>query len=296
MRIIRKLFLCLISIFFIWLGIYVFNQTTDGFSIRQMTSSLPPYPQYQVNLSESLKERIQVLLHQNFHYIGKGCQFYVFESEDGQYVIKFLKHKHLRPFTWLKEIPMPKRWQQAAAEKIARRQERVERLFTSCKLAFERMSEETGLLYIHLNREPVLEKVVTLIDKIGCRHRIDIDNYEFVIQQKALTVKEVFSQESKEEVEKRIKQLAALVVARCEKGIGDRDRSFVQNVAFSTDKKNALFVDIGQFYEDVSLKNQDLLQKEVMRRLGNLRYWMQKKIPELVHCMAGIEDRKVIAE
>jgi hypothetical protein len=271
-----------IAILIVWLGIYAYNQVTDGFSIRQMTSSLPSCPQFEVSLSTEKKAELQVLLDQKFYYLGKGCQFYVFESEDGKFVIKFLKHKHLRPFTWLNSIPMPEKWRAMSNAKIARRQERVERLFSSCKLAYEKMPHETGLLFIHLNRTPTLEKTINLFDKMGCKHAIDVDSYEYVIQYKAVTVKNVFSSVQEKDISARVAQLVNLVLARCEKGIGDRDRSFVQNVAFAAEDDRAIFVDIGQFYEEPLLMQKEEQQKDLNRRLNNLHYWTGQHFPHLV--------------
>ena len=265
-----------------WLGIYVYNQVTDGFSLQQMTSSLPPCPQYEVSLEKEKREKLQDLFDQKFRYIGKGCQFYVFESEDGQFVIKFLKHKHLRPFTWLSYIPMPQKWRDLSNEKIARRKVRVERLFTSCKLAYEKMPEETGLLFIHLNRTPALEKTITLIDKIGCKHTVKIDEYEYVVQKKAIAVRQVFSELQGPEVTKKVEQLVDLVLARCKKGICDRDRSFVQNVAFSAQEDRAIFVDIGQFYEDPSILQKEEQVLDLKKRLNNLHYWTEKHFPDFL--------------
>ena len=37
---------------------------------------------------------------QEFTYLGKGCQVYVFESKDKKYVIKFLRHHKYKPPFW----------------------------------------------------------------------------------------------------------------------------------------------------------------------------------------------------
>lgn len=281
MKILRKLFLLSAALLLIWGAIYSYNQITDGFNIRQMSSSLPPFPEFEVSLSEEKKEMLRTCLSQPFRYIGKGCQFYAFESEDGKYVLKFLKHKHLRPFTWLNSVPMPRKLRELSDAKIARRQERVRNLFSSCKLAYEEMSEETGLLYIHLNRVPALDKEVELIDKIGLKHRIAVDKHEYVIQKKAIPVKEAFARaESEEELRALVEQLINVVVARCEKGIADRDRSFVQNVAFSAYEPKALFIDTGQFYKDSGMLSEEELKRDLKKRLGNLRYWTERHFPQ----------------
>lgn len=281
MRFIRKLFFCSLFVLLSWLGIYAYNQVTDGFSIRQMTSSLPAAPQFEVALSPEKKACLQAMLDQPFRYIGKGCQFYVFASADDKWVIKFLKHKHLRPFTWLNSLPMPQKLRIISEAKIERRQLRVQRLFSSCKLAYEKMPEETGLLFIHLNRTPALEKQIVLVDKLGCKHLVEMDDYEYVIQKKAIPVRDVFTHLEENEVLGKVQLLVDLVLSRCQKGICDRDRSFVQNVAFCPDEERALFIDIGQFYEDPVILQEEAQAADLMKRLGNLRFWTERHFPKL---------------
>lgn len=269
-----------------WGAIYTYNRVTDGFSVRQMTSSLPTCPQFQVELTEAKKNIIQKQLSQPFHYIGKGCQFYAFESEDGKYVLKFLKHKHLRPFTWLNSIPMPGRLRERSNAKIAHRRVRVENLFSSCKLAYEEMADETGLLFIHLNRVPALEMEICLIDKLGLKHRISLDQYEYVVQKKGVTVKEAFAAvQSEEQLRNLVAQLMQIVIARCEKGIADRDRSFVQNVAFYPKENRAFFIDTGQFYKCADVLDKEVRAQDLQKRIANLRYWMERYFPEHLHTL-----------
>ncbi len=269
-------------------AVYFYNELTDGFSVRQMSSTLPYNVLFEVGpLPVQEKTKLTTILDQPFHYIGKGCQFYAFESEDGQYVIKFLKQKHLKLWTELNQIPMPKSLRDKADAKIVRRKNRVANLFSSCKLAYEEMAEESGLLFIHLNRTAVFNHRVTLIDNLGLKHHVPVDKYEFVIQKKAVRAADALAQIAKcddmQALEQRVTQLVELVKMRCEKGIRDRDRSFVQNVAFMPD--HALFIDIGQFYKDPTILLEEEQQKEVAHRLANLRYWVEERHPEMLESL-----------
>ncbi len=287
MRLIRKLFLLVALLLLGWGGFYYYNQITDGFSLHQISSSLPPYPQFEVPLEEDQKREMQNFLSQPFRYLGKGAQFYAFESADGKYVLKFLKHKHLRPFTRLNSVPLPRKLREICDAKIERRKKRVENLFASCKLAYEEICEETGLLYIHLNRTPSLESKVVLIDKIGRKHRIDLDQHEFMVQMRAISVKEAFAAvTSNEQVHELIEQLIDVVSKRCEKGIADRDRAFVQNVAFCISEPRALFIDTGQFYKETEM----CTEGELKKRLGGLRHWTECNFPEFVPVVENYLD------
>ncbi len=284
MRFVRKGFLLIVVAVLIYFSIFTFEKVTDGFTLYQIHSSLPPAPQFEVILTEEKKGELQSCLDQTFYYIGKGCQFYVFESQDGECVLKFFKHKHLRPLSWLLKIPMPQRWRSLCLAKIERREKRVVDLFTSCKLAYEKMPEESGLLFIHLNRSVALEKKVVLVDKLGCAHAIPIDQYEFVMQKKAIPLKKFFPHIGREELPKRVEQLKRLILARCMVGICDDDPAFVQNVAFLPTEERAIYVDIGRFYEKKSMMEEQEQIADLSHRLGEVQQWT------LLHCNNLTED------
>lgn len=287
---IKKLSLFFAALLLMWGVIFCYNRFTDGFSLREITSSLSqqlPSPLF----TPEQKESLATILHQPFHYIGKGCQFYAFESEDGRYVLKFFKQKHLRSLTWLRTFPMPAYFQKSCEEKIAKREERVRKLFSSCQLAFERLSEETGILFLHLNRLPFLDLSLMITDKIGLKHMIQLDDYEFVLQKKAVCLEKAFEGLSDEQVRQKVRLLVELVAKRCEKGIADHDRSFAQNVAFCAFEERAVFIDIGQFYLEETIKKPEEKQKELQRRLGNLRFWTARYYPALV----SVVDKEIEA-
>ena len=289
MRILKNVVLVTLTIALISVGVYFYSNLTDGFSSRKLLSKLPYNPCFEVEaLNPVEKARLSNILDQPFYYIGKGCQFYVFGSKDDKYVIKFLKQKHLRLHTELNNVPMPKFLRTKANAKIARRIKRVNNLFLSCKLAYEELAEESGLEFIHLNHTPVFNKRVILFDKRGAKNAINIDNYEFIIQKKALVAKKVFAQLTNDELEDHVNQLIDLVNKRCIKGIGDRDRAFLQNVAFSQDGLHAMFTDIGQFYKDRSVSLEEQKQEDIQKRLGNLRDWVANNNPDLLDHLDAI--------
>lgn len=266
------------AILLCWLGLVSYDRLTDGFSLGQIRSTLDPCPQFDIELDLKKKEQLVKLLDQKFHYLGKGCEFYAFESEDGLYVIKFFKHKHLRSLAWLRSIWMPKRWRSICDELIAKRRARVERLLASCYLAYEKMQEETALLFLHLNRVAALETTVTIQDKLGRTYRLVIDEYEFCIQRKGQLALQLFTQLPPEEISDKVEQLKQLVLKRCNKGICDGDRAFIQNVAFG--EQGPFFTDIGQFYESSSISQEAQSQEDVKRRLANFESWLYDHCPE----------------
>lgn len=279
MKFIRKLFLSLGVILLLGAVLSAYNRLTDGFNMHQIESSLPFYPEFELPALSPL-ENMEVLkiLDQPFHYLGKGCQFYVFESDDGQYVIKFLKQKHVRSFEWLRKLPASKKYKQRFEDKIQRRQARLKTLFSSCMLAYHEMRDETGLVFLRLNRKQGLNKEITIHDKLGMKHKVDLDNHEFILQKKCSPLEDIFKGCTVEEMTAKIHQLIDLVNARCQKGIKDRDRAFVQNIGFCLSENRPLFIDIGQFCKDNDISDQ--ASQDIEHRLKELSLWMENKFPE----------------
>ena len=76
----------------------LYYAVTDGFTIENITSSLPFDESLETRpLNEEEKTLVDLILDQKFTYLGKGCQSYVFLSEDQQYVLKFFKYQRYKP-------------------------------------------------------------------------------------------------------------------------------------------------------------------------------------------------------
>src|ERR1700704_4131205 len=89
---------------FLFLAIYgagrLYYQVTGGFTEGNIFYDLPFDPRFEMKSKETVN--LDFLLSKKFHYLGKGCQSYVFEREGGEYVIKFFKYQRFRPQEWLK--------------------------------------------------------------------------------------------------------------------------------------------------------------------------------------------------
>ncbi len=262
-----------------------YTKVMQGFSLQEIRSSIPlDYAPLELSLER--EEEIKQALAQPYRYLAKGCQFYVFESSDGKYIIKFLKYKHLRkePFVALTCLPLPDIWRGACMTKIACRQQRLDKLFSSIKIAYDDLPMETGLLFYHFNRSPFLQGKLEIRDPLGLRYKIDLDAYDYLIQKKANSVKSCFenSDNRPDEIRKRIGQLIEIVEVQCSKGIINTDRAFVQNVGFSPDETRALLIDIGQFVKEEGIKDEKSIAEERGRRLRSLRGWMERHFPHLL--------------
>lgn len=278
-----KVFYFFIGLLLMWGGFSLYNDMTDGFSVREISSN-PRLDGEGDIISIIDRETRDQIFSQTFRYMGKGCQFYAFESEDRKYVMKFFKQKHLRDLCWLNEIPFPHFLKHYVDKKVSSRKKRIQNLFTSCKIAITELALETGIVYLHLDHTNENHRLI-LYDKAGFKHKIDLSHCEFLIQKKgkslAKTFEELLQEHNPQNIQNKIHQLANLIILRCEKGIRDKDPAFVQNVAFYQGADGAIFIDVGQFIKDESIKTDQEKKKDQRNRLNEFRSWSIKNYPEL---------------
>lgn len=198
----------------------------------------------------------QVLLNQPFRYLAKGRQCFAFVSEDGKTVIKFLNYDR---FSFTK-----------------RRRDRFQTTLSSLQLAWEFLREETGLLYLHLQRGGALPSI-ELIDRGHRRHRIDLNQVVFVLQKRATPIQEEFERRG---IEPSIDALLSIVRKRCEQGITDDDYDLWINFGFVEDR--LILFDPGRLSLSDALKTPEGIAKEIRIATKRLRKWLLAKHPEEV--------------
>lgn len=278
----RVLFKILSAVLIIALLQCFCHKKTGGFAVEKISSSLTPRQEWEtLPLSPQEKATISSLLQQKFTYLGKGAQAYVFESEDKKHVLKFFRHSHMRPPFWIDYLPSSEIYKK---RKRARAEGKLHKDFLSYKLAFEELREETGLLFIHLNKtQNLLNQKITFYDKIGIIHQVDADSMEFVLQKKASliypTIEEWMKQGEYTQAKAALSSLLSLLKARCEKGIWDKDPDL--NTNFGLVGARAIQIDIGRFRRDDAQKNPTVYKRDILRVTDNLRQWLGERSPEL---------------
>lgn len=268
---------------------------TDGFALHKICSELSFHPEWEV---ESHPESLGNILDQPYRYLAKGAQSYVFASEDGQYVIKFFRIYHMEPPRFLTHLHWPLCVQGYRLSKIIQKQEELNRDFTSYKIAYDHLKEETGLLFLHLNKTETLKKSLTLIDKLGIAYQIDLDQMEFLVQKRAKIAYPALAQITEEQGidagKAALTRLVSLLALRIEKNIKDKDPDLNTNFGFINTQ--AVQIDVGRFRIDPSTPPLSPLEKrdEVIRITDNLDQWLRVQYPELsthlqqeIRCLAS---------
>lgn len=284
----KRLFirLCLVAVAvaaFYGLGRLYF-QLTGGFTIGNITSDFAYHPEWETrSLSTVEHSQLSYALDQPYHYLGKGCQAYVFASQDGQYVVKFFKYQRYRLQPWLKNFPPLPAIVQYRQEKSAKKEEKLSRFVSSWKVAFEHLKDETGLLYVHLNKTHDLNKKLVIYDKIGMQHIVDLDQMEFCVQRKAdmlcptlLKFKENGDLQGAQEL---LSSLLNLILSEYQRGLADNDHALMQNTGVAAGKP--IHIDVGQFVIDERVKEVSFYQQELFTKTYKFKLWLKEAYPEL---------------
>ncbi len=244
------------------------KKQTGCFTIARISSDLPFHPEWVVEDPD--ESQIKQTLSQPYSFLGKGAQSFAFASEDGKTVIKFFRHHHLK------------------------KNSKLAKDFGSYKLAYERLRNETGLLYLHLNKTSHLNQILDLVDKIGIHHKIDLDQYEFLVQKRATPAYPALQQwidEGKtEEAKQALTALVHLLRERSRKGIHDKDPDLNTNFGFIG--TTPIQFDIGRF----KLRQTPPDNNELIRITDNLQQWLRIRSPELdehLRRLQHAEQRKI---
>lgn len=260
------------------------HSLTDGFSYASISSDLPDNPNWNVVCTEEDLKEAEMALNQPYRYLESGSQSYVFVSRDENYVLKFFKHKRWRLHPILDHLPLPPSLHKKRERWKEKKKETVNATFDSCIASYSEFKNETGVLFVRLNKHLPFDHILTVKDRIGFKHRIQLTDVEFVIQKKAIpTDKYLLSLKEKgmlKKAEKSLDDLIAFTIKRAEKGYSDKDPHLIRNFGFIDDQ--AIEIDIGGFHRDPKKDLTYFYSHEMVKIKGKLIPWLEKNYPELL--------------
>lgn len=269
------------------------HKQTSGFSLSKI---IPRHQLCGKGLEGLQLSEVESILSQPFYFLGRGGQCYVFESEDKTVVIKFFKQHHMQFLNWLENIklfgPLD-----AFRNKILHKHHHQSEsfFFQSCQLAYEKLKEHTGMIYLHLNRTDCFKQKLLIVDKLGIKHHLDPNEINFALQKKAVLSHRKFRKlirESNIETAKRcIDSILDLITERCKQGIKDRDPNFRTNIGFLGEE--AIEIDIGSYQYDEQLSFD--YGKEVIDQTQKFRKWLERRNKELANYLKEkLENTEVL--
>ena len=260
------------------------HKQTRGFNLLKIASESPKAEISEIDTWPfERKQALEASLNQRFFFLDSGGQSYAFLSQDGKTIIKFFKQHHLRNWKRLNALPLPKvlhKWKRT----ILKKNRHQSPLFLeSCKIAYQDFSERTGLIYLHLNQTTCFKKKIEIVDRLGIVHYVDLDTTDFALQKKAELchpkLRKLIFENNLDTAKECIDSLLELIIERFEKGIHDRDPNIRRNVGYIGTQ--AIEVDLGSFTYEQTLKNPQLLYKQLIDTTHKLQQWLFKEKPEL---------------
>jgi hypothetical protein len=258
---------------------------TDRFSILGIQSDRPFDEAWETRpLTDEERSVVSEAISQPYTYFGCGGQSFVFFSADQKYALKFFKQRVFKVPLWVAHFPIPWVLDRYRAKKTWQRADKLQRDFSSYKIAFEELPDETGMVFVHLNQTDNLKTILKITDKLGIAHELDLDKMDFVIQKKGVLAHDKITGHMQrgeiEEAKASIKQLMSLIVNRSKKGFHDRDPNIRTNCGFMGDR--AVKIDVGRFVKDEKIKRPEVYLSELVRITGPLRVWLEQEHPALV--------------
>jgi hypothetical protein len=276
---------CIIGCFFA--AGWFCRKQTDGFTLLKISSSLSYHPEWETsNLTQVEKDEIRRVLEQPFTYLAKGEQCYVFASEDQKYVLKFFRQNHMRAPIWVEWLPSF--LNEYKSKERAKKESKLHRDFASYKLAYEKLREETGLVFLHLNKTQDLQCNTILIDKLNIAHQVPLDGMEFLLQKRAKplypALEECIAEGRIEEGKLLICNLVQLLMKiRKEKGILDSDPDL--NINFGCIGIMPMQIDIGRYQKAENIKTTQEYGKEIALITDNLHQFLEARSQVLDQCL-----------
>lgn len=257
-------------------------RVTDDFRIGNMTYEMPFNIEWAVDpLTTPQQVQLDTILQQKFHYLGKGAQSYAFTSDDGKYVLKFFKFKHLRPSFLATLIPNIRPFSEYYTKEELRKKRKLNSVFIGYKLAYDLNKDESGILFVQLNPTHI-SKNVTLIDKIGLERPVDLGTVVYVVQEKGVTLRNTLTALLNDNdlplAQQRINQIFDLYMSEYNKGIYDRDHGVMHNTGFVGNKP--IHLDVGKLTADENIRQPSVYKEDLVKVANKIELWLRTHYPE----------------
>ncbi|MCE5316190.1 MAG: hypothetical protein LLG04_02350 [Parachlamydia sp.] len=290
----RKYIKYLVLLALVWALAYgvgrIYYRTTGGFTISNITYDLPYDARWEMRSpDEDEAHAVEAILHQPFHYLGKGCQSYVFVSEDNRYVLKFFKYQRFRPKAWLPYMTFIPGMEGYLQSKSECKKRKLESVFSSWKIAYEDLLPETGVLFVHLNKTQLnmtkgqREKPFVIYDKMGWEHSLNLNDYEYLLQRKAKllcpTLDGLMAQGKVYEAKQLLDRLIQMLLSEYHRGYADNDHALMQNTGVLDGRP--VHIDVGQFVKNDKVRDPEVYNHELFNKTWKFRKWLSENHPEL---------------
>lgn len=254
---------------------------TGGFKSNKI---IPPQnSKSPVNELPHLTENQKKMFDQEYHFLDKGCQVYVFESSDKKYVIKFLRHHKYQPHFWMKVISCQKNGMEVREKYKFAKKLRLKQVYESYLISYDEIHPITEMVYVHLGETNYLKKDLIVRDKWGQKYSFDLDHMHYIVQKKAKKFKPelllLYQQNDLAKAQDYIDQYFDLIKYRSLKSIRDFDHSgYLRNKGIIEGR--IVDMDLGG-YKKSDLDSFTILDLEISKFSSKFTKWAEKNTPLL---------------
>ncbi|MBN2479935.1 MAG: hypothetical protein JXA94_06880 [Parachlamydiales bacterium] len=217
-------------------------------------------------------DEIKKILSQDFEYLSRGRQAFVFVSSDKKYVLKFADKERFNLFYYFPKIPLPKVLNNYRNKHYYRRKNRFENDLQSLKLAYENLKEDAALKYVHINKTNIF-KNIKIKNKIGKSFQLDINDKIFVLQKKYDENFFDAYEKSKDLKKDLLLSFLDMVDRRNKKFIIDDDIGKKRR-NWAIINQSVVNIDVGRWYFDEKLILPQVYKKEMLKATKTLRLYL----------------------
>ena len=227
--------------------------------------------------ASSPDKELESILSQPFTFLGSGNQSFAFESQDKKTVLKLFKFHTLQGFDLYDLVPHVSFFQNFHDRHAIDRKKKVDRLLNGLILAENYNRDNAGILYIHFPPTPLFGKHVSIRDRAGRMHSLDLDHYVFVLQKKAVplgeTLRQHFDQGDVQAAVSKLFALYQMISSDLKNGLYDQDHNVISNTGFALD--TPIRIDFGKLSLMQVEPNQEI------RKINNERIipWIKRNYP-----------------
>lgn len=218
------------------------------------------------------------------HYLGRGKQCEAYETADNQYVIKLIRQKPIGLKPKFASLPDWFPFLELKSYIIKDRIERKRALFQSFLLAYQKIPEQTGIIFVHLAPTHNMFKPALFIDPFENPMMLDLDHAQFVVQKKAKLLKPMITAYMENgEIEKAklcVDHVFELLFECIKQGVFDLDTGLIRRDNIGLLEDRAIYIDTGKLRYMPLKVSKEAFTKD-LNRLKPLYRWLLTNYPEL---------------
>lgn len=261
--------------FFVWLGF----KRTDFFSTHFIARFKNNDKTYEISNISDLNA-IKRVLSQKFHYLTRGRECFIFESDDKKYILKFFDSTRYYTKIYMPFVPLPKFLDNRRNRHLNRRETKLNFNLSSAKIAYERLKDDAALLYVNLNKTNLFGDKLFITNKYGKEFILDLNDIFFILQKKCDLFYAKYESANDEAYKKFMLEAFLEMVHRrtiqlvIDDDIGKKRRNwgFIDN--------KAVTFDIGRWYHDEKLLTPQGYRKEMIKATKIFRKYILENEPE----------------